>query len=44
MFRYNPFKTQLIEAKIPEEGLTSAYRCGNCFDQLRLKRIIAEHL
>ena len=32
MFRYNPFKTQLIEAKIPEEGLTSAYRCGNLID------------
>ncbi len=32
MFKYNPFKTQLIEAKIPEEGLTSAYRCGNLID------------
>ena len=32
MFKYNPFKTQLIEAKIPEEGYTSAYRCGNLID------------
>lgn len=32
MFGYNPFKKQLIEAKIPEEGLTSAYRCGNLID------------
>ena len=32
MFAYNPFKTQLIQNKIPEEGLTSAYRCGDLID------------
>lgn len=32
MFAYNPFKTQLIQNKIPENGLTSAYRCGNLID------------
>lgn len=32
MFGYNPFKRQLIENKIPENGLTSAYRCGNLID------------
>jgi threonyl-tRNA synthetase len=32
MFAYNPFKTQLIKSKIPEDGYTSAYRCGNLID------------
>ena len=32
MFSYNPFKVQLIQNKIPEDGLTSAYRCGNLID------------
>ena len=32
MFSYNPFKVQLIKSKIPEDGLTSAYRCGNLID------------
>jgi threonyl-tRNA synthetase len=32
MFKYNPFKTQLIQSKIPENGYTSAYRCGNLID------------
>jgi threonyl-tRNA synthetase len=32
MFKYNPFKTQLIQNKIPENGYTSAYRCGNLID------------
>ena len=32
MFGYNPFKRQLIEKKIPEKGLTSAYRCGDLID------------
>ena len=32
MFAYNPFKTQLIKNKVPEDGLTSAYRCGNLID------------
>lgn len=32
MFSYNPFKVQLIKNKIPEDGLTSAYRCGNLID------------
>jgi threonyl-tRNA synthetase len=32
MFAYNPFKVQLIKSKVPEDGLTSAYRCGNLID------------
>lgn len=32
MFKYNPFKIQLIKNKIPENGYTSAYRCGNLID------------
>ena len=32
MFEYNPFKIQLIKAKIPDGGVTSAYRCGNLID------------
>ena len=32
MFAYNPFKVQLIKNKVPEDGLTSAYRCGNLID------------
>lgn len=32
MFKYNPFKTQLIKSKIPDNGLTSAYRCGTLID------------
>jgi threonyl-tRNA synthetase len=32
MFAYNPFKVELIKNKVPEDGLTSAYRCGNLID------------
>ena len=32
MFEHNPFKQQLIDKKIPENGITSAYRCGNFVD------------
>jgi threonyl-tRNA synthetase len=32
MFADNPFKVQLIKAKVPEEGYTSAYRCGKLID------------
>lgn len=32
MFQYNPFKVQLIKNKVPEDGLTSAYRCGDLID------------
>ncbi len=32
MFSYNPFKTYLIQTKIPEDGYTSAYRCGKLID------------
>lgn len=32
MFKYNAFKCQLIQSKVPEGGLTSAYRCGNLID------------
>jgi len=32
MFSYNPFKVQLIEKKVPENGLTSAYKCGSLID------------
>ena len=32
MFKYNPFKHQLIQNKVPENGKTTAYRCGNLID------------
>lgn len=32
MFADNPFKVELIKAKVPEEGYTSAYRCGRLID------------
>jgi threonyl-tRNA synthetase len=32
MFNYNPFKKYLIESKISDNQLTSAYRCGNLVD------------
>ena len=32
LFEYNPFKRQLIQAKIPDNGFTSAYRCGDLID------------
>ena len=35
MFAYNPFKVHLIKEKIPDNGHTSAYRCGNLIDLCR---------
>lgn len=32
LFSYNPFKVQLIQNKIPEDGKTTAYRCGHLID------------
>lgn len=32
LFAYNPFKVQLISSKIPDDGMTTAYRCGNLID------------
>lgn len=32
MFAYNPFKAQLIQHKIPDNGKTTAYRCGDLID------------
>jgi threonyl-tRNA synthetase len=32
LFQDNPFKVQLISNKIPENGKTTAYRCGNLID------------
>lgn len=32
LFSYNRFKTELIEKKIPDNGLTSAYRIGDFVD------------
>ena len=32
LFNYNPFKVQLIQNKIPENGKTTAYRCGHFID------------
>ena len=32
MFEYNKFKKYLIETKIPDNSLTSAYRIGNFID------------
>ena len=32
IFKDNPFKVQLISSKIPEDGMTTAYRCGGFVD------------
>ncbi|KRX04919.1 Threonyl/alanyl tRNA synthetase, class II-like, putative editing domain [Pseudocohnilembus persalinus] len=32
LFKHNPFKVQLIQNKVPDEGFTSAYRCGSLVD------------
>jgi len=32
LFATNPFKVQLITNKVPENGKTTAYRCGNLID------------
>jgi threonyl-tRNA synthetase len=32
LFQDNPFKVQLISNKIPENGKTTAYKCGNLID------------
>ena len=32
IFKDNPFKVQLISSKIPDDGLTSAYKCGTFID------------
>lgn len=32
LFKYNPFKCQLIDKKIPENGSSSVYRCGSLVD------------
>ena len=32
LFEYNPFKLELIQSKIPEDGMTTAYRCGSLID------------
>jgi threonyl-tRNA synthetase len=32
LFKYNPFKCDLINRKIPENGRSSAYRCGSLID------------
>jgi threonyl-tRNA synthetase len=32
LFSENPFKVQLIKNKIPENGKTTAYKCGNLID------------
>jgi len=35
LFKDNPFKVQLITAKVPEGSKTSAYRCGSLIDLCR---------
>ncbi len=32
LFKYNPFKVQLIKSKVPDKGKTTVYRCGNLID------------
>jgi threonyl-tRNA synthetase len=32
LFKHNPFKIQLITNKVPEDGKTTAYRCGDLID------------
>ena len=32
LFKYNPFKVQLIKSKVPDKGKTTVYRCGTLID------------
>jgi threonyl-tRNA synthetase len=32
LFEYNPFKSELIQNKVPDGALTSVYRCGQLID------------
>ena len=32
LFKYNPFKLQLIKSKVPDKAKTTVYRCGNLID------------
>ena len=32
LFKDNPFKIQLISSKIPDDGITTAYKCGSFID------------
>jgi threonyl-tRNA synthetase len=32
LFKYNPFKLDIIQNKVPEGGTTTAYRCGPLID------------
>ena len=35
LFQHNPFKVQLIATKVPENSVTSVYRCGSLIDLCR---------
>ena len=35
LFKGNPFKEQIIQTKIPDEGRTTVYRCGDLIDLCR---------
>jgi len=32
MFKYNPYKTQILTAKVPENGTCAVYKCGTLID------------
>jgi threonyl-tRNA synthetase len=35
LFKFNPFKLDIISSKVPEDGTTSAYKCGPLIDLCR---------
>ena len=35
MFKYNPFKSEIIRTKVPDNTRTTVYRCGDLIDLCR---------
>jgi len=35
MFKYNPFKTEIIRTKVPDNTRTTVYKCGDLIDLCR---------
>eukprot|EP00923_Selenidium_pygospionis_P033789 GHVN01059217.1.p1 GENE.GHVN01059217.1~~GHVN01059217.1.p1 ORF type:complete len:689 (+),score=56.12 GHVN01059217.1:139-2067(+) len=41
MFQDNPFKVQIITNKVPDDAMTTVYRCGNLIDLCRGPHIVS---
>lgn len=41
LFKYNPFKLDIIQSKVPDNGTTTAYRCGPLIDLCKGPHILS---